>query len=141
MKRNYSLRSVTILVLFSLLQGLYSQNDQTVKLPVLRPGYGTLCGIVGAEPSGRRDIETLIHFTDTVGIILWLNDSIPERQAYAIEAISRLAKAKKLDSDFQQERVRSILNKNPRVQMCRGCLFGEEDIKTSLAKFIGQLSY
>lgn len=97
------------------------------------PVYGTRCGMVGAEPRPRIQIEELIAERNVAVIGVWLEQENAAIRAYAAEALIRLEKAGLPIPEDKRQAVAAMRRSQEQVWTCSGCLYGYETMSQALA--------
>ncbi|HET9053928.1 MAG TPA: hypothetical protein VFM90_07140, partial [Cyclobacteriaceae bacterium] len=64
----------------------------------------------------------------------WLVNPNPEIQAYAIWGLKRLEKNGKKQTEFEEQIIKHLLDKNILIYNCSGCLMGLETPLSELLK-------
>lgn len=100
------------------------------------PSYGWRCGIAGAPPSLRYEIEALIAKQDTSAIHTWLVDSNLAWQAYAAEAVIRLDRSGMEQPEWSIAKANALRRSNTSVKSCRGCIKGMMPLRKRMRDFL-----
>jgi hypothetical protein len=112
---------------------LHAQTETA--LPLIQTDgavYGRRCGIAGAEPSYRSNIEELIAGRNTAIIGLWLVSEDPAIRAYAAEGLIRLHRSGTTVPAEHLQVAHQLLRSKEMVRTCSGCLFGQMEMAEAL---------
>lgn len=102
------------------------------------PQYGRLCGIAGAPPKLRYEIEDIIAAGDTAAMFSWLNDRSMVKQAYGAEAVIRAERAGMALPAWSVTKAHELRRSPLPVNSCRGCLMGEMPLNETMRECLKQ---
>ena len=126
-----------LLLLFTTLLPFGSQAQTKDMRDLLRgmegPAYGRHCGIVGDDPAPRIQLEALLQFRDSLGVVGMLFDKDKVFQVYGAEGLIRLQRSGMRFPELIIQRVEELRRSKEEIKVCSGCSHWMMSIHEALA--------